>query len=135
MGTVTCQRMLENSGDTAGAVCAEQKTHATQTPQGGDDSFSAEFITESPGDGWYWFEGESTTKLQHTRLQMVDTSTDEPDRRKDASAGSRPVSLLWCPEGDLNPHDRLRSADFKSAVSADFTIRALAASLRRHCLS
>ena len=30
----------------------------------------------------------------------------------------------WCPEGDLNPHDRLRSADFKSAVSADFTIRA-----------
>jgi hypothetical protein len=24
----------------------------------------------------------------------------------------------------LNPHDRLRSADFKSAVSADFTIRA-----------
>ena len=32
--------------------------------------------------------------------------------------------ILWCPEGDLNPHDRLRSADFKSAVSADFTIRA-----------
>ena len=28
------------------------------------------------------------------------------------------------PGGDLNPHDRLRSADFKSAVSADFTIRA-----------
>jgi hypothetical protein len=34
--------------------------------------------------------------------------------------------LLWCPEGDLNPHDRLGSADFKSAVSADFTIRAFA---------
>ena len=35
------------------------------------------------------------------------------------------ISLFcWCPEGDLNPHDRLRSADFKSAVSADFTIRA-----------
>ena len=32
--------------------------------------------------------------------------------------------ILWCPEGDLNPHDRLGSADFKSAVSADFTIRA-----------
>jgi hypothetical protein len=32
--------------------------------------------------------------------------------------------VVWCPEGDLNPHDRLRSADFKSAVSADFTIRA-----------
>ncbi len=32
--------------------------------------------------------------------------------------------FYWCPEGDLNPHDRLRSADFKSAVSADFTIRA-----------
>jgi len=31
----------------------------------------------------------------------------------------RPFSHLWCPEGDLNPHDRLRSADFKSAVSAD----------------
>jgi hypothetical protein len=27
--------------------------------------------------------------------------------------------LAWCPEGDLNPHDRLGSADFKSAVSAD----------------
>jgi hypothetical protein len=27
--------------------------------------------------------------------------------------------ILWYPEGDLNPHDRLRSADFKSAVSAD----------------
>ena len=25
----------------------------------------------------------------------------------------------------MNPHDRLRSADFKSAVSADFTIRAI----------
>jgi hypothetical protein len=32
--------------------------------------------------------------------------------------------IFWCPEGDLNPHDRLWSADFKSAVSADFTIRA-----------
>ena len=31
-------------------------------------------------------------------------------------------TLLWCPEGDLNPHDRLGSADFKSAVSADFTM-------------
>ena len=36
----------------------------------------------------------------------------------------RKLLILWCPEGDLNPHDRLRSADFKSAVSADFTIRA-----------
>jgi hypothetical protein len=34
------------------------------------------------------------------------------------------IKLLWCLEGDLNPHDRLRSADFKSAVSADFTIQA-----------
>jgi hypothetical protein len=34
------------------------------------------------------------------------------------------IEISWCPEGDLNPHDRLRSADFKSAVSADFTIRA-----------
>ena len=27
----------------------------------------------------------------------------------------------------MNPHDRLGSADFKSAVSADFTIRAIGA--------
>jgi hypothetical protein len=32
--------------------------------------------------------------------------------------------VVWCPEGDLNPHDPFGSADFKSAVSADFTIRA-----------
>jgi hypothetical protein len=32
--------------------------------------------------------------------------------------------MCWCPEGDLNPHDHFGSADFKSAVSADFTIRA-----------
>src|ERR1700748_1590573 len=30
----------------------------------------------------------------------------------------------WCPEGDLNPHSRFRPADFKSAASADFAIRA-----------
>jgi hypothetical protein len=24
----------------------------------------------------------------------------------------------WCPEGDLNPHDRLGSADFKSLLCA-----------------
>ena len=30
----------------------------------------------------------------------------------------------WCPEGDLNSHDPFGSADFKSAVSADSTIRA-----------
>src|SRR5580692_7556575 len=40
-------------------------------------------------------------------------------------SGSAFVLDTWCPEGDLNPHDRLRSADFKSAVSADFTIRAV----------
>ena len=34
------------------------------------------------------------------------------------------VEFFWCPEGDLNPHDRLRSADFKSAASANFAIRA-----------
>ena len=32
--------------------------------------------------------------------------------------------VFWCPEGDLNPHDPFRSADFKSAASADFAIRA-----------
>ena len=31
----------------------------------------------------------------------------------------------------MNPHDRLRSADFKSAVSADFTIRAVASPFYR----
>ena len=31
---------------------------------------------------------------------------------------------LWCPEGDLNSHSRFRPADFKSAASADFAIRA-----------
>ncbi len=37
---------------------------------------------------------------------------------------ARNLLILWCPEGDLNPHDRLRSADFKSAASANFAIRA-----------
>jgi hypothetical protein len=32
---------------------------------------------------------------------------------------------IWCPEGDLNPHTHLRAADFKSAASADFAIRAV----------
>jgi hypothetical protein len=30
----------------------------------------------------------------------------------------------WCPEGDLNPHNPCGSADFKSAASASFAIRA-----------
>ena len=34
------------------------------------------------------------------------------------------MGLSWCPEGDLNPHVRLSTADFKSAASADFAIRA-----------
>ena len=34
------------------------------------------------------------------------------------------TGVLWCPEGDLNPHVRLRTADFKSAASASFAIRA-----------
>ena len=32
--------------------------------------------------------------------------------------------ICWCPEGDLNPHGRLGPADFKSAASANFAIRA-----------
>jgi hypothetical protein len=36
-------------------------------------------------------------------------------------AGEEP---RWCPGGDLNPHNRFRSADFKSAASADFATRA-----------
>ena len=32
--------------------------------------------------------------------------------------------LAWCPEGDLNPHNPFGSADFKSAASASFAIRA-----------
>ena len=48
----------------------------------------------------------------------------------DARASLRLNHLLhdkepfWCPEGDLNPHAALAAADFKSAVSADSTIRA-----------
>src|SRR6185312_1620849 len=34
------------------------------------------------------------------------------------------VGFSWCPEGDLNPHSPLGPADFKSAASADFAIRA-----------
>src|SRR5208337_4507543 len=33
--------------------------------------------------------------------------------------------FIWCPEGDLNPHSPCGPADFKSAASADFAIRAL----------
>ena len=32
----------------------------------------------------------------------------------------------WCREGDLNPHVAFATADFKSAVSADSTIPAMA---------
>ena len=33
--------------------------------------------------------------------------------------------LLWCPGPDSNGHDVLASADFKSAVSTNFTIEAI----------
>ena len=36
----------------------------------------------------------------------------------------------WCPGPDSNGHDVLASADFKSAVSTDFTTRAVPASVR-----
>ena len=39
--------------------------------------------------------------------------------------------IMWCPEGDLNPHGRLRPADFKSAASANFAIQALSHSLHK----
>ena len=39
-------------------------------------------------------------------------------------------SQAWCPGPDSNGHDVLASADFKSAVSTDFTTRAVAASVR-----
>ena len=32
---------------------------------------------------------------------------------------------VWCPEGDLNPHRPFGPADFKSAASASFAIRAV----------
>jgi hypothetical protein len=35
-----------------------------------------------------------------------------------------PVRLMWCREGDLNPHNPFGSADFKSAASASFAIPA-----------
>jgi hypothetical protein len=34
------------------------------------------------------------------------------------------MDIPWCPEGDLNPHNPCGSADFKSAASANFAIRA-----------
>ncbi len=45
-----------------------------------------------------------------SHMPPSDTRNEKPD--------------LWCPEGDLNPHAAFAAADFKSAVSADFTIRA-----------
>ena len=39
-------------------------------------------------------------------------------------------SQAWCPGPDSNGHDVLASADFKSAVSTDFTTRAVPASVR-----
>ena len=35
-------------------------------------------------------------------------------------------SIDWCPRPESNRHDFFESADFKSAVSTDFTTRALA---------
>jgi hypothetical protein len=39
----------------------------------------------------------------------------------------RVAGVSWCPEGDLNPHRPFGPADFKSAASASFAIRALRA--------
>ncbi len=41
------------------------------------------------------------------------------------------MALAWCPEGDLNPHRPFGPADFKSAASANFAIRALGAGVIR----
>ena len=34
------------------------------------------------------------------------------------------IGRAWCPERDSNPHAPQRAADFKSAASTDFAIRA-----------
>ena len=36
------------------------------------------------------------------------------------------IGVLWCPRPESNRHDFFESADFKSAVSTDFTTRARA---------
>ncbi len=59
---------------------------------------------------------------------MLPYSPRQPTWQNDRKGGY-PVKMLifkglWCPEGDLNPHVRLSTADFKSAASASFAIRA-----------
>ena len=36
------------------------------------------------------------------------------------------IAVFWCPRPESNRHDFFESADFKSAVSTDFTTRARA---------
>jgi hypothetical protein len=52
------------------------------------------------------------------------TGTDTNFDIRPARKLKRILLIPWCPEGDLNPHSRFRPADFKSAASADFAIRA-----------
>jgi hypothetical protein len=51
------------------------------------------------------------------------TSTKMAARFEEACS-LRKLFIFWCPEGELNPHGQLRPADFKSAASASFAIRA-----------
>ncbi len=51
--------------------------------------------------------------------------------RVEISAESSYYWTYWCPEGDLNPHRPFSPADFKSAASANFAIRALGAGVTR----
>ena len=47
-----------------------------------------------------------------------------------AGASCFRAEWVWCPEPDLNRHAMLVAADFKSAVSTDFTIGAWVRSVR-----
>ncbi len=65
-------------------------------------------------------------RVSHSRIELSDKTctrwkTTQPLTRDNSSYK---LFVFWCPEGDLNPHDLLESADFKSAASANFAIRA-----------
>ena len=88
-------------------------------------------ITQWPGRAAEEVEQQVTKLVSYGLLINSQESLGHSSYQMTTEAYSHAVHALrneaidsWCPEGDLNPHDRLGSADFKSAVSADFTIRA-----------
>ena len=64
------------------------------------------------------------------RTQAEHGSRVDHDGSPPAAPLAAPLAALWCPEPDLNRHAMLVAADFKSAVSTDFTIGAWVRSVR-----